>query len=309
VSRYQQENRLPSSALQPVQSNAIRKRRRDTKWIYEGITKPYPYTSAFHRLFELARKRYSIATFKKIQEAMSKYRPVFLASAGDLDQNDLINQEKSLQRSLLTLEEFFQDVGTPSLICRRSGEVMKVNKEFCAITGWDRNVLLGREPNMNVNFGTRGDTSGDSGLSTRTSSTPILSGQEPDNGPRPVFIIELMDERSVVEWFDDFYELAYLNSRGTVSRRVNILRYRTKEDMAKMEEMKSNVVSNGKHGKQEPTIKLEGGPVHRGEAAMGMLGAKDGLIDCMISWNIRRDTFDMPMLITMHLLPILEKKD
>jgi hypothetical protein len=162
---------------------------------------------------------------------------------------------------------------------------------------------------MNVNFGTRGDTSGDSGLSTRTSSTPILSGQEPDNGPRPVFIIELMDERSVVEWFDDFYELAYLNSRGTVSRRVNILRYRTKEDMAKMEEMKSNVVSNGKHGKQEPTIKLEGGPVHRGEAAMGMLGAKDGLIDCMISWNIRRDTFDMPMLITMHLLPILEKKD
>jgi hypothetical protein len=116
-----------------------------------------------------------------------------------------------------------------------------------------------------------------------------------------VFIIELMDERSVVEWFDDFYELAYLNSRGTVSRRVNILRYRTKEDMAKMEEMKSNVVSNGKHGKQEPTIKLEGGPVHRGEAAMGMLGAKDGLIDCMISWNIRRDTFDMPMLITMHV--------
>jgi hypothetical protein len=297
VSRYQQENRAPNSALQPIQSNAMRKPRPKTDWIH-AINKPYNYTGAFHRLFLNASKKYPAATFNKIRLAMSKYRPVFLTAASELDQNDLILQEKNLQRTLMSVEKFYSEVGVPSLVCRRSGEVVGMNKEFSILTGWDRDVLLGKSPNLNVNLGASRDLSTDSGLTTQTSSTPIMAGQEPDNGPVPVNIIELMDERSIVEWFEDFYELAYMNSRGIAERRVHMLRYKTKEDVEKMQK---NTFANGKHTKPEPSIKLEGGPVHRGEAAMGMLGAKDGLVDCMMSWHIKRDNFDMSMLLCMHV--------
>ncbi|KAF2269605.1 hypothetical protein CC78DRAFT_235961 [Lojkania enalia] len=306
VSRLHHEHRQANTApLQPIQSNAVRKRRVNTKDIYEGITKPYDYVGAFHRLQAVIRKRMSSAAAKKIILSIAKFRPVLLTLAGEMDYADLLHQEMNLQRVVLNYEEkIFPETGTPSLLCRRTGEIVGLNKEFTHVTGWERGVLLGHEPNMNVNTGPP-RSSPDSGLSTRTNSTPTMVGQESDTGPRPVFIIELMDESSAVQWWEELSELAFTNSRGYGLKRVNMLKYRTKKDMERLEEMKSQPLSNGNLLKQEPAIKLEN-KAHQ-EAGIGQLGAKDGLVDCMIVWNIKRDNLDVPFLACIQILPVLDQ--
>ena len=48
-------------------------------------------------------------------------------------------------------------------------------------------------------------------------------------------------------------------------------------------------------------VKMEGGIVHQGESAMQRLSAKNGMVDCMIWWHIKRDIFDMPVLVCMSV--------
>jgi hypothetical protein len=301
-----QENRMPGTALQPIPSNVIRKRRRDTRFIYEGIRKPHDYVGAFHRMRALVEGRYPKSTVQKIRASMSKYRPALITAAGSLQREDLIHQEQALQLSLIQIDESFSEVGVPSVVCRRSGEVVWMNKEFSILTGWERDVLLGRRPNLNVNTGMARDPG--SSESTLTNTTPVIAGQQDphSNGPGanyPVLIVELMDTRSAVEYLDDFAEAAYLNTRGTPRRRVNMLRYMTKEDMARSEQEAKGGATNGRNNGNKldvPLIKLEGNVSHLGEAAMGRLG-RNGLVDCMIQWQVKRDNFDMPMLVCMHV--------
>ncbi|KAH7119773.1 transcription activator of gluconeogenesis [Dendryphion nanum] len=297
-----------NTTLQPIQTNALQKRRRDTSWIYETINEPFPYVGSWHHLTATILSRFCRASAEKIKIALSKFRPSLLHAAERLTTNDAILQERNLQRSLVDLEEKFSEVGVPYILCRRTGEVVAMNKEFTILTGWDRGVLLGKEPNLNVNFGLLPPTGiPESDPSTRTNTTPLMAGQEPKKTPFPVNMIELLDERSAVEWAGDLSELIYLNNHAQ-RRRVNMLRYRTKEDVAKAEEMKANALAHGGHVKHEPLIKLEGGPVHCAETSMMQLGARDGLVDCMLSLHVKRDTLDEPLLLCMHLMPVLEKR-
>lgn len=297
VNRTQQENRLPGGPLRPLQPNAIRKRRRDYKAIYEGIREPHNYTRAFHELFNLIKRRYSGASRKRAITALGVFRPILLSMAEELTRDDLVYTEKNLQRSLITLQENYAEVGVPYLICRRSGEIVGMNKEFEILTGWRRDILLGQVPNLNANMGpSDGDRANDSSLSTQTNTTPLMAGQEPDNTLHPVNVIELMDEPSSLQYLEDFADLAYGDALGKGHRRANLLRYLTKEDMGRMGE----TAQNGKPLKHELPVKLEDGSIHQGEAAMRNLSA-NGLIDCMIMWHIKRDNFDMPLLVTIHV--------
>jgi hypothetical protein len=292
VSRSQQDHRPQSTALQPIHSNGIRKRQRDTKNIY-GISKPYDYVKGYHRLYQLINKKYTRPLVAKAQEYLQNYRPVLLHVREELNTDDLIHQEMGLQRSLLTLQEHFAEVGTPFLICRRSGEIVGINKEFTILTGWKREVLLGQEPNLNVNLGTSRDAN-DSEFSTNT-TTPNLTAQDSaETGTPSVNVVELMDPKSALEFLQNFSELAYQDPRGYASQRVNMLRYQTRSDIERIQEMKDA---------KEPLIKMEGGAgaVHQGESAMQRLGAKNGMVDCMIWWHIKRDIFDLPMLVSMSV--------
>lgn len=42
-----------------------------------------------------------------------------------------------------------------------------------------------------------------------------------------------------------------------------------------------------------------------GESGMKKLGAQDGLITCSYSWTIKRDVFEVPMLIVLNFLPVI----
>jgi hypothetical protein len=294
ATRHQQESRLPSTALQPIHSNGIRKRHRDTKSIYQGIKKPYDYVNGFHRLLQLCTEKFPQEGVAQAQEYLRQYRPVLLSVRENMNTDDLIHQEMGLQRNLMTLQEHFAEVGTPFLICRRSGEVVGINKEFTILTGWKREVLLGLEPNQNVNLG-HSQGANESESSTQTNTTPNLAAQD-EAGPKAVNVIELMDAKSALEYLHHFSELCWQDPHGHAKQRANMLRYQTQADSDRIQEMKANVADH-----KNDVIKTEGGAVHQGESAMQRLGAKNGMVDCMIWWHIKRDFFDIPVLVCMSV--------
>ncbi|EAT80149.2 gluconeogenesis transcription activator [Parastagonospora nodorum] len=301
TNRHHQGNRPPSTALQPIHSNGVRKRHRDTKSIYQGIKKPFDYVKGYHRLFQICHKKFSKSLLAQAQQYLNLYRPVLLSVREEMDTDDLIHQEMGLQRNLMTLQDHFTEVGTPFLICRRSGEIVSCNKEFTILTGWRQDVLLGREPNLNVNLGNSREAD-ESEMSTQTNTTPNLTGQEAETGTPAVNAIQLMDAKSALEYLQNFSELCWQDPHGHAKQRANMLRYQTKADFDRIQEMKANA-----DHKSDAFVKMEGGAVHQGESAMQRLGAKNGMVDCMIWWHIKRDIFEMPVLVCMSVMPVLDK--
>jgi hypothetical protein len=297
TSGLHQENRSSNGQLYPAHANAVRKRHQAVKpSIYDSVTRPYDYTNAFHRLFLYMQTKYATDPYKKAVSAMNTFRPVLMAHAHHLDEEDLTYSEKNLQRSLVTLLQNFVEVGIPCLILRRSGEVVGMNKEFEILTGWKREVLLGHVPNANANTGPQ---TIDSPQFTQMNRMPTVLDQEPDPGPHPISILELMDQASGAQYLADFADLCHQDPLGKGHRRVNLFRYLTKEDIGQMADRAANL-ANGMPLRPEPAAKHEDPSVHQGETAMRNLGA-NGLIDAMIMWHIKRDNFDMPMLIAMQV--------
>jgi hypothetical protein len=295
ANRHHQDNRPSNTALQPIHSNGIRKRYRDTKSIYQGIKKPFDYVKGYHRLFQICHKKFSKSLLAQAQQYLNLYRPVLLSVREEMNTDDLIHQEMGLQRNLMTLQEHFAEVGTPFLICRRSGEIVGCNKEFTILTGWRREVLLGQEPNLNVNLGNSREAD-ESEMSTQTNTTPNLTGQEAETGTPAVNAIQLMDAKSALEYLQNFSELCWQDPHGHAKQRANMLRYQTKTDFDRIQETKANA-----DHKSDTFVKMEGGAVHQGESAMQRLGAKNGMVDCMIWWHIKRDIFEMPVLVCMSV--------
>jgi len=293
VPRQHHENRPSHTALQPMQLNGIRKRQRDTKSIYQDIKQPYDYAKGFHRMFLLLQKKLTSGRLAMAQKYLENYRPVLLANREEMNTDDLIHQEMGLQRNLMTLTDNLGELGTPFLICRRSGEIVSCNKEFTILTGWRKEVLLGQELNLNVNLGDSREADA-SEMSTQTNTTPNLSGQETDFPP--VNVVQLMDARSSLEYLQNFAELCWQDPHGSAKQRANVLRYQTKSDFDRIQEMKASA-----DHKSDSLIKMEGGAVHQGEQAMQRLGAKNGMVDCMIWWHAKRDIFEMPVLVCMSV--------
>lgn len=325
-------NPTPGITARLNKEAALGKRHRDSSQIYENVKEPYMYVRAFHRLIALLQRRLSAGKISRVAKSLASIRPSFIACTRTLSRADLIFMEKSLQRALFEYEDFLHQSSSPALICRRTGEVVAVNKEFTALTGWRKNILLGKEPNLNLNTGTSiGSTSepasgpgtGRGGLSTPRlragNSSVVASATKPDqpattvdssvripasdSGPEPLFIAEIMDDDSVIQFYEDFAQLAFENSRGKVTRKGRLLKYRSptalddpgvggapaKAETSPQAVPRKSILSNrvaridGEHG----ISKIE----------------RDGKVECCYTWHVRRDTFDIPMMIVMNFLP------
>lgn len=324
------------------------KRPRDPSTIYTSVSTPHPYTQNFHHLIAYLQRRFSSSPSKtlSIAKSLASIRPSFIATTKTLNRDDLIFMEKCFQRTLFEYEGFIEGVGTPTIVARRTGEVAAVGKEFQILTGWSKSVLLGRTPNLNVNRGHTGLTpqsaSGANSASagnTRGFNTPQRttvadeqSGPGQQNGAdrkdRPVFLAELLDDDSVVQFYEDFARLAFGDSRGSVFRKGKLLKYRTREDevaselrkeaaQRAAEEADGEAGGAGGAGDAGP---VGGGPRQRrdtvggsgvnpklrkegisGEKGMQKLGSADGKVDCAYCWTVKRDVFDIPMLIVMNV--------
>lgn len=290
------------------QSLATPKRVRDPSSIYTKVTEPYPYTLGFHALTACIQKRFSASATLKIAKSLASIRPSFISCTKTLNREDLIFMEKCFQRTLFEYEEFMRDCSTPTLVCRRTGEVAAVNKEFTLLTGWQKDVLLGKETNLNVNTG----RSASQPVSTANSMnntgragqvTPRmrpLSLDKGDSKPHSVFLAELMDDDSVIEFYDDFAKLAFGDSRGSVTKRCKMLKYQPKEGNEDLKDEEGP--KNDRKRKDKSNGTMLGGRVSKidGEHGIGRLQV-DGKLDCAYCWTVKRDVFDIPMLIVMNV--------
>lgn len=279
----------PSLKHQTLQMGPKR-RHRNPSSIYESVKEPYAYTSGFHNLTAFIQRRFSPQKTLRIAKALASIRPSFIATTKTLNRDDLIFMEKCFQRTLWEYEDFINACGTPTIVCRRTGEVAAVGKEFSILTGWKKDVLLGKEPNLNVNTGAASGPQ--SGTTSRGSFTPrssMVENPAVSGRPQPVFLAELLDDESVVEFYEDFARLAFGDSRGSVMTRCKLLKYKTKEDMG----LKSDDSSKWNE------LLRKGGIA--GEAGMNKLGFKDGKVECAYCWTVKRDVFDIPMLIVMNV--------
>ncbi|OQV08155.1 hypothetical protein CLAIMM_12469 [Cladophialophora immunda] len=311
------KSQLPVKAL---------KRPKDPSSIYTSVTQPYPYTAGFHSFIAYLQKRFAAHPSKTlaIAKSLASIRPSFIATTKTLNREDLIFMEKCFQRTLWEYEGFIEGVGTPTIVARRTGEVAAVGKEFQILTGWTKNVLLGRAPNLNVNRGHSGQTPG-TGSGTNTArqtgtNTPtqrlFLETENGEKRPQPVFLAELLDDESVVQFYEDFARLAFGDSRGSVCGRAKLLKYRTKDDEL-TQNLSVEAEARTEEGRQgQPELRRQDSSRRQqdmkrerdgisGEKGMQKLGSADGKVDCTYCWTVKRDVFDIPMLIVMNFLPCI----
>lgn len=291
-------------------TSVLGKRTRDPSSIYDTVHEPYSYTTGFHSLTAFLQRRFSANKTLRIAKSLASIRPSFISCTKTLNRQDLIFMEKCFQRTLFEYEEFMLNCCTPTLVCRRTGEIAAVNKEFTLLTGWKKDVLLGKEANLNINTGKGGSSdnsstpaslgnTGRAGFSTpRMRPLTIGEGQK-EGRPQPVFLAELLDDDSVIEFYEDFARLAFGDSRGSVTTRCKLLKYQTKENIEGSPEEKEpkivkKEVAGGIGGMGNRVREIDG------EHGIGRL-ERDGKMDCTYCWTVKRDVFDIPMLIVMNV--------
>ncbi|KAL6454454.1 ERT1 Transcription activator of gluconeogenesis ERT1 [Candida maltosa Xu316] len=153
--------------------------------IYEKVKKPFSYTPGYHSLIAYLRKRFNKPMLVKMAESMATYRPSFIACTNSLKEHDLIFMEQCFQRTLLTYDNIIKISGTPTIVWRRTGEIAYVGNEFCVLTGWKREELLGKDKRK--------------------------------------FIVELLDDRSVLEYFQVFSRIAFGDFLGATMTECTLL--------------------------------------------------------------------------------------
>ena len=283
----------PSGGLKLVTGATSREKRRhrNPSAIYESVKEPYSYTSGFHSLTAFIQHRFPPHKRLQIAKSLASIRPSLIATSKTLNRDDLIFMEKCFQRTLWEYEDFISACGTPTIVLRRTGEVAAVGKEFSILTGWKKEVLLGKEPNLNVNTGGSGPHVGALSRGGMFPSRAAAAEAAAAEGRiQPVFLAELLDDESVVEFYNDFAQLAFGDSRGSVMTTCNLLKYKMQEDT----DITTAAADDG------PPKNMWSGGIS-GEASMNRLGFKDGKVECAYSWTVKRDVFDIPMLIVMNV--------
>lgn len=106
----------------------------------------------------------------------------------------------------------------------------------------------------------------------------------------------------MIEFYEDFARLAFADTRGSVTTRCKLLKYQTKDGEAPSPEMKQEEANRNKKRDASGGIGGMGNRVREidGEHGIGRL-EKDGKMDCSYCWTVKRDVFDIPMLIVMNV--------
>lgn len=263
--------------------SVLGKRQRDTAAVYETVKEPYPYAAGFHRMLSAVKGQLHTDKLVRIAKSLGEIRPSLMACTKDLTREDMVFTEQCFQRTLFEFNDFLQRCSAPTIACRRSGEVAAVNDAFVALTGWSEAVLLGREPNRNGNVRatSRGSyIDGENG----SSRTYVPVQQAEGTTQQPVFLAELMDDDSVVQFYCDFARLAFEDSRGKVRRICSLIQYRSHD---------------GVEG-NDSLLRADGRTGIDGECSVARY-EPNGIVSCSFCWTIKRDLFDLPMLIVMNV--------
>ncbi|KAJ3506324.1 hypothetical protein NMY22_g17287 [Coprinellus aureogranulatus] len=144
--------------------------------IHDRVTSPYDYTQGYHFLMKHLPSRFEKNDILRIVRALAIYRPSLIALQMPLSLEDEVFVEKCFQRSLLELGKLISYSGTPTVVWRRTGEICLVAPEFCMLTEWPMEELVGRKK----------------------------------------YIYELFENQSVVEYWENFASHAFENTTRSV---------------------------------------------------------------------------------------------
>ncbi|KAI8066524.1 hypothetical protein BC940DRAFT_302365 [Gongronella butleri] len=113
--------------------------------IYTNVKHPFSYADGYHYLINYVRQNMGREELMRISRALALFRPSVLASMMNLTTDDLIFTEKCVQRTLLEYEKLITYSGTPTVVWRRTGEIVLVGKEFSLLTQWSKDSLLNKK--------------------------------------------------------------------------------------------------------------------------------------------------------------------
>ncbi|GAA5851661.1 hypothetical protein JCM8547_001165 [Rhodosporidiobolus lusitaniae] len=112
---------------------------------YRSVTKPYPYAQSYHYLVKHLKERFEKNDILRIIRALATFRPSLIALQMPLTEEDETFVERTFQRTLVELNKLISFSGTPTVVWRRTGEICLVGTEFCLLTGWKREELVGKK--------------------------------------------------------------------------------------------------------------------------------------------------------------------
>lgn len=112
--------------------------------VYRDKTEPFRYTEGYHILLKYATQKYDKADVLRIVRALAIYRPSLIALQMPLSEEDEIFVERAFQRTILEFEKLISLSGTPTVVWRRTCEISLVGTEFCMLTQWSKEDLIGK---------------------------------------------------------------------------------------------------------------------------------------------------------------------
>ena len=148
--------------------------------IYTSINAPFSHTPGFPHLLVYLKHLFNQQDLVKMCRSIAEFRPIFIACSVTLTEEDMIFMEQCYQRTLLEYVKFIAQIGTPTCIWRRNGQISYVNEEFEILCGWTREELLNKM----------------------------------------TFIVEIMDDESVRDYFKTLSKVAYRDFRGSEKMKV-----------------------------------------------------------------------------------------
>ncbi|SPO22129.1 related to transcriptional regulator rds2 [Ustilago trichophora] len=133
-----------------IASRRVARQQQDTIWrariakTYRDNTAPFPYPEGYHFLIKYVTSKFEKQDVLRIVRALAIFRPSLIALQMPLTEEDEIFVERSFQRTMLEFEKLISFSGTPTVVWRRTCEICVVGAEFCMLTQWSKDQLIGR---------------------------------------------------------------------------------------------------------------------------------------------------------------------
>lgn len=216
--------------------------------IYQNQIINFDYPSSYHSLTHFLKTRFLTqskdlsetqkeqkrSNLLRILKLIASYRPTFISAHKSLFQPfDFKFLEMTFQRCLLDYENLGRLNASPTMIWRRTGEIVSISNDLVNLLGMSISEILLKR----------------------------------------TFIMELMyDDDSIVNYFRLFKSVAVGNLHSSIFTRCKLIR--------------NNLLKDG---------------IQRGVSNIG----SNGFIEFCSVWTVKRDLFDLPMVIVGQFLPVL----
>lgn len=111
--------------------------------VYSDNTVPFRYTEGYHILLKYVTQKFEKEDVLRIVRALAIFRPSLIALQMPLSEEDETFVERAFQRTILEFEKLISFSGTPTVVWRRTCEICLVGAEFCMLTQWSKEDVMG----------------------------------------------------------------------------------------------------------------------------------------------------------------------